>query len=123
VLRNRRWGTNYGDSRLQREVIWVELEQCVFAEQVVETGTIATIIILGWDTEEIDEVSIWNFENLGLYQEHRASMMVTFQNKREELSLGQEDDLDSPLLSDGSQNIKHSLRGIKQELLKKHWWG
>jgi hypothetical protein len=50
-------------------------------------------------------------------------MVVTFQNKREELSLGQEDDLDSPLLSDGSQNIKHSLRGIKQELLEKHWWG
>ena len=82
MLRNWRWGTDYGNSRLEREVIWVELEQCVFAEQVVETGTIATIIILGWDTEEIDEVGIWNFENFGLDQEHRASMVVTFQNKR-----------------------------------------
>ena len=70
---------------------------------------------------EIDEVSIWNFENFGLDQEHRASVVITFQNKREELSLGQEHDLDSPLLSDGSQHIKHSFRGIKQELLKKHW--
>ena len=123
VLRNWRWGTDYGNSRLEREVIWVELEQRVFAEQVVETGTIATIIILGWDTEEIDEVGIWNFENFGLDQEHRASMVVTFQNKRKELSLGQEDNLDSPLLGNSSKYIKHSLRGIEKELLKKHWWG
>lgn len=50
-------------------------------------------------------------------------MVVTFQNKREELSLGQEDHLDSPLLSDGSQHIKDSLRGIEQELLEKNRWG
>ena len=50
-------------------------------------------------------------------------MVVTFQNKRKELSLGQEDNLDSPLLGNSSQHIKHSLRGIEEELLKKHWWG
>jgi hypothetical protein len=50
-------------------------------------------------------------------------MVVTFQNKREELSLGQEDDLDSPLLCVGSQHIKDSLRGIEQELLEKYRWG
>jgi len=50
-------------------------------------------------------------------------MVVTFQNKRKELSLGQEDNLDSPLLGNSSQYIKHSLRGIEEELLKKHWWG
>jgi hypothetical protein len=49
-------------------------------------------------------------------------MVITFQNKGEELPLGQEDDLDSSLLSDGSQHIKHSFRGIKQELLEKHRW-
>lgn len=50
-------------------------------------------------------------------------MVVTFQNKREELSLGEEDDLNSSFLSECSQHIKHSFRGIEQELLKKHWRG
>ena len=78
---------NDGYSWLKGKVVRVELKQGVLAQQVIQAWPVRAILILSWDTYEVDKVGIGNFENFRLDQEHRASVMVTSQNKGKELSL------------------------------------